>query len=156
MSHLDPFAQKIQDFERYGTYTYEFDPVGNLIFNSSSAGFSQVYLSLPIRDIVYNAVKLDAFYDPNFVEFIPVTSSAASTSSINDLQQQLDVIQQENLTLKSQLDSVIAQNEASGSAANDLATKQVILQLRKLLNQGRVDSDFSDTFPYTPIKKTTT
>ncbi len=155
MSHLDPFAKDIENFQRYGTYAYEFDPMGNLIFNSSSTDFSQVYLSVPIKNVVYNSVKLDAFYDPNFVEFAPTTSSTENTSSIGELQQQIDVIQQENITLKTQLDSLIAESESSGSSANTLATKQVILELRKSLGQGRVESDFSDTFPYTPIKKAT-
>jgi hypothetical protein len=151
------FAQDIQNFQRYGTYTYKFDPVGNLIFNSSSADFSQVYLSLALKNVVYNAVKLDSFYDPNFVEFSPTTSSVLIVvPTQEELQQQLDITQQENITLKNQLDSVISQNETSGSAANDMAIKQVIIELRKAANQGRVDSDFSETFPYTPIKKATT
>ena len=41
----------------------------------------------------------------------------------------------------------------NGTVADQMASKQVILQLRKTVGQGRVDSDFSDTFPYTPISK---
>jgi hypothetical protein len=156
MSHLDPFAENIENFERYGIYTYKFDPVGNLIFNSSSLDFSQVYLALPLHNIIYNPVKLDSFYNPNFTEFLPTIPSTASVVSVDDLQQQLDTISQENATLTDQLNSLISQSEISSSAADTLATKQVIIELRRLLGQGRVESDFSDTFPYTPIKKTTT
>lgn len=150
------FEQDIQNFQRYGTYTYKFDANGNLIFNSSSADFSQVYLALPLRNVAYNTVKLDAFYDPTFTEFIPSISSTEETASVDTLQQQLDVAQQENVVLKDQLDTLTAESEPVGSAAETLATKQVILELRKALGQGRVDSDFSDTFPYTAIKKATT
>lgn len=155
MSHFDSFAQDLQDFQRYGTYTYKFDANGNLIFNSSSADFSQVYLSLPLRNIAYNTVKLDAFYDPTFTEFVPTTSSAAASAEVDVLQQQLDTMQQENISLKGQLDSLVSESESSGSVADSMATKQVVLELRKALGQGRVDSDFSDTFPYTPIRKPT-
>ena len=149
------FSQDIQNFRRYGTYTYEFDSVGNLIFNSSSVDFSQVYLAFPLQNSLYNNLKIGSFYILDFEEFVPSTASAVTASNIDALQQQLDTVQQENTTLKTQLDSVISQNESSGSIANSQAVQQVILELRKALGQGRVDSDFSTDFPYTPIIKPT-
>jgi hypothetical protein len=149
------FSTDIQQFQQGGIYEYKFDSVGNLYFNSSSTDFSQVYLSLPLANIVYNNSKIEKFYDPEFQEFVPNTGSAELTSSIEALQQQLNVINEENTTLKGQLDSLIAQSAATAesSGPNQVAIKQVILELRKTLGQGRVDSDFSDSFPYTPIKK---
>ena len=145
------FTQEISDFQRYGTYTYQFDSSGNQIFNSSSADFSQVYLSLPLKNVVYNKARIEQFYDPQFEEFIPTTGSAPITSSMNDLQDQLNIIQSENLSLKSQLDDVIAQNASVSSASDSQVVKQVILELRKALGQGRIDANFSDTFPYAPL-----
>ncbi len=154
---MSDFSQDIQNFQRYGTYTYKFDSVGNMTFNSSSTNFNQVYLAFPLSNVRYNNSKIQTMYNIDFEEFIPTTSSiTTSTENVDNLQQQLDVIQQENVTLKTQLDSVIAQNEQSGSSATDLAIKQVVLELRKALGQGRVDSDFSTDFPYTPIVKETT
>ena len=149
------FSTNIHEFQKNGTYEYKFDPIGNLYFNSASADFSQVYLSLPLTNVVYNNSKIEQFYDPEFREFIPNTGSIELTSNMEALQQQLSVIQQENIGLKTQLDNVIAQSSATldGSGPNQLAIKQVILELRKTLGQGRVDSDFSDTFPYTKIIK---
>lgn len=147
------FEQEISDFQRYGIYTYEFDASGNLIFNSSSAEFSQVYLSLPLQNVIYNNVKIASFYTTDFEEFVPTTGSTLPTSSAAELQTQLSTVQQENSALKDQLDALIGQNESNSSAADQQAAKQVVLELRKALGQGRVDSDFSDTFPYTPIKK---
>lgn len=148
------FSQDIQNFQRYGLYIPKFDSVGNMTFNSSSANFNQVYVAFPLSNVKYNNSKIQSIYETEFTEFIPTTSSLnESTQSVDNLQQQLDVIQQENVTLKSQLDSVIALNEQSGSAASEQATKQVLLELRKALGQGRVDSDFSTDFPYTPIVK---
>lgn len=151
------FSTNIQKFQKEGIYEYKFDAVGNLYFNSSSADFSQVYLSLPLVNVVYNNNKIEQFYDPEFREFVPTVGSAEPTLNAEVLQQQLSAIQQENVGLKEQLDGIIAQSSAAADASgpNQLAIKQVILELRKTLGQGRVDSDFSDTFPYTKIIKPT-
>jgi hypothetical protein len=153
---MSDFSQDIQNFRRYGTYTYTFDNVGNSIFDSSSVNFNQVYIAFPLQNVVYDNSKIETMYVVDFQEFIPQTSSISSAISVDELQQQLDVIQQENSTLKTQLGNIVLQNESSGSAADVLATKQVILQLRKAVGQGRVDSDFSSDFPYMPIIKPTT
>lgn len=147
------FSQDIQNFQRYGTYTYKFDSVGNLNFESASAVFNRVYIAFPLKNVIYNPSKIKTIYNIEFEEFIP-QSNVDTGATVDNLQQQLDVVQQENITLKSHLDTVIAQNQESGSDASNLAVKQVILELRKSVGQGRVDSDFSDTFPYTPIIKT--
>jgi uncharacterized protein (UPF0335 family) len=149
---MSDFSQDIQNFQRYGTYEYKFDSVGNLTFNSSSTDFSQVYLAFPLQNVFYNNGKIKTFYNVDFEEFVPqeLTSSA---QQITALEEQMQVLQQENITLKSQLDTVIAENSDSGSV-DVLATKQVIFELRKALGQGRVESDFSEDFPYTPVKKT--
>ena len=149
------FSQDIKNFEQNGAYDYKFDNVGNMIFNSSSEDFSQVYLAFPLANIFYNNNKLDVFYDPTFQEFIPTIPVTSSVINTDILQQQVDSLQQENVSLTTQLNSLATQNEANSSAADQMATKQVILELRKAAGEGRVDSDFSDTFPYTAIRKPT-
>ena len=55
---------------------------------------------------------------------------------------------QENEILRKQLNSVIAaDNQNSASAVVD-ASKDVIINLRIKLNEGKNIDDFSDTFPY--------
>ena len=76
------FSPNILEFQQNGTYEYKFDAVGNLYFNSSSADFSQVYLKLPLTNVVYDNSKIAKFYDPTFTEFVPATSSAEPTSSV--------------------------------------------------------------------------
>jgi hypothetical protein len=142
------FSQHIQEFEQFGTYTYKFDGSGNLIFNSSSSDFSQVYVAFPLQNVAVNVGRVNSMYTSEFEEFVPLTGSSVPVGDALGLQQQVDLLQQENTTLKTQLDGVIAI-----SGADQLATKQVILELRKSLGQGRVDGDFSETFPYTPIRK---
>ena len=151
---MTDFSTDIQNFERYGSYTYTFDDVGNLTFNSSSAIFTQVYLAMPLNTIKYNNSKIQSFYDVNFEEFVPTLAEnleISSSNTIDSLQEQIGMMQQENMSLQSQLSDLIILNEASSSAATNLATKQVILELRIALGQGRIDSDFSNDFPYTPV-----
>jgi hypothetical protein len=148
------FSHDISNFQKYGTYIYQFDDVGNMTFNSSSGNFNQVYLAFPLVNVVYNPSKVQTLYDPTFVEFVPpVGAVLVETTSSVDLQQQLDVAQQQNISLQNQLNTLTIQNEASGSEADQMAVKQVILELREALGQGRVESDFSSDFPYTPIIK---
>ena len=145
------FSTNISEFQKNGTYEYKFDDQGNLYFNSSSSDFSQVYLELPLTNAVYNELKITQFYDPTFVEFTPATTASAITVNVDDLQTQLGVIQQENITLKSQLDDFISQNQITSAASDSQAVQQVILELRIALGQGRVASNFSTTFPYAPL-----
>ncbi len=147
------FSTNIQQFQQNGTYEYKFDEGGNLIFNSSSADFSQVFLSFPLTNVMYNNSKIASFYTTEFEEFVPITVSTEVTSSNSDLQQQLNIISAENDSLKSQLNDVIESTTAETSGPNQEAIKQVILELRKALGEGRVDSDFSEDFPYTSVFK---
>lgn len=145
------FDQDIQNYKRYGTYTYKFDSVGNVVLNSSSSNFNQVYVAFPLQNAVFDNSKIKTMYNVNFEEFIPETE-ATSSINVDDLLQQITIIQTENESLKTQLDSVVNQSETA-TAADQLAAKQVILELRKALGEGTLDTDFSDTFPYTPIRK---
>jgi hypothetical protein len=70
---------------------------------------------------------------------------------LDTLTQQLGIIQQENSTLKVQLDNLIAESGNTSNASDSQVVKQVILELRKALGQGRIDANFSDTFPYAPL-----
>jgi len=148
------FSQNIQSFQRYGVYDYKFDDVGNLTFDSSSSDFSRVYVAFPLRNPIYNNTKIQTFYDPTFTEFVP-SAKEITSADVEGIQQQVDVLTEENTALKSQLDTLTAQSDTNSSGADQLATKQVILELRKALGQGRVDSDFSEDFPYAPIRKVT-
>jgi hypothetical protein len=147
------FTKNIYEFEQYGTYTYKLDSVGNFIFNSSSADFSQVYIAFPLKMIVLNDAKVEGFYSSEFEEFVPASSATSADVESDAFNQQLATLREENETLKNQLDELVETSSKDISPADQMATKQVILELRKALGQGRVDGDFSDTFPFTPLRK---
>jgi hypothetical protein len=148
---MSDFSVNIDTFIKYGTYEYKFDSSGNLIFNSSSNDFSQNFLSFPLSNFSYNKSKIETFYDVKFKEFIPVLTSSPINNE--EIQQKLDAAIEENKTLSEKLDTLISQSDSNTTEAEKMATKQVILELRKQLGQGRTDSDFSEDFPYTPVIK---
>lgn len=149
---MSDFSREIESFQRYGIYNYKFDNVGNLIFDSSSMDFSKVYLALSIQNIVYDNSKLENFYDPEFKEFVPILEPPLDD---NSSQEKLNILEEENISLKTKLDSILNTSNTTENDAEKMATKQVILELRISLKQGRVESDFSNDFPYSPIKKNT-
>lgn len=151
---MNDFSKEIDNFKKLGNYVYMFDNNGNSIFNSNSENFNQVFISFPIKNINYIESKIKIIYNSEFEEFLPQPITD-TTSIVDSLKQQLNVVQEENITLNAKIDSIISQGVAGTTEADQLATKQVILELRKLIGQGRVDSDFSTSFPYTPIKKPT-
>ena len=150
---MSRFDKEIQNFQRYGIYKYKFDESGNLTFNSSSLDFSRVYLSIPLQNFNYKQTKVDSYYSGKFTEFLPteVTQSNSATTLVQSTQE--SELESENKSLKLQLDSLTLESEDDSTSANKEATKEVILELRKSLGQGRVDSDFISEFPYSPIRK---
>lgn len=145
------FSQDIENFKRYGTYTYKFDNTGNVVLNASSSNFNQVYVAFPLMNPIYDNSKIEMMYNVNFEEFIP-QNGTVSLNTTNEIQQQLDAIQEENTSLKTKLDDLII--EGSGANIVDSSSiRQVILDLRKTLGEGILDSDFSNIFPYAAIQK---
>jgi FtsZ-binding cell division protein ZapB len=98
--------------------------------------------------------KVELYYDVNLTEFVPTSQTAIpQPADTEELQVEIDALKQENQSLNDQLSVAIQSGTENSSAADQEATKEVILELRKTLGQGRVDSDFSTDFPYTPIIK---
>ncbi|HOS15957.1 MAG TPA: hypothetical protein PKX15_02925 [Bacteroidales bacterium] len=150
---MNNFSQDIYEFKKNGTYTYKFDNSGNAIFNEKSSKFSHVYLSIPLSNPVMDENKINKFYNVEFEEFIPVTSSIKEESiAMSVFTQQMEILKEENESLKTKLDSAILASESNRSVADQMAIKQTILGLRIALGEGRVESDFSEDFPYTPLK----
>lgn len=156
---MNDFTKEIQEYKTSGNYVYSPDKNGNYIFINDSNVFTKTYISLPLINLSYNTSKIISFSDVNFNEYTTgsiKTYDSGSTVIIEDVQSELDFYKQKSENLQQQIDSYITQsNMYTETEADILAVKQVILNLRKLNGEGRVDSDFSDTFPYTAIKKTT-
>jgi hypothetical protein len=154
------FNAQINKFQTLGIYNYKFDEVGNVIANSSSMEFSYNYLSLPLWNSNYNNTKIQSYYDVNFAEFVPeepiLTDDGNLIESSDDLLENVQTTNQdlaaENSQLLSRIDELVSLSEEDSSVAENSAIKQVILDLRMALKQGKEEKDFSVTFPYTPLK----
>lgn len=143
---MDVFSKQISEFQKTGTYNYEFDEGGNLTFNKNSSNFSQHYISLPIISVIYDNVKIKSFYDIEFKEFVPVISITPTVAS----QENLNLIE-ENQLLKDKLEALTQISDANITDSERLNIKQVIIGLRIQLKQGVAERDFSEEFPYLPL-----
>jgi hypothetical protein len=153
---MSDFSIQTDNFVKYGTYEYKFDEAGNISLNSASSDFNRNYVAIPLQDFHYNTNKILTYYDVDFTEFIPnITSSISQSSTPDQLQTQLDTLINMNQSLTEQLNFAIETANQNTTTAQQNAVQQVIIELRKQLGQGRVDSDFSTDFPYTPIIKPT-
>ncbi len=145
------FTLQITNFEKYGTYNYRFDEIGNVILNPSSSIFQQNFISIPLSNINYNTEKVSSFYDPTFTEFVkPVAPENAVSSSV-EITDQLNAAITKNQELQSRLDSLILENEQVNTAANIQVVRDIILALRIQLGQGFSTADFQSEFPYLPL-----
>jgi len=148
------FSQQIANFTNYGTYNYKFDNVGNQILNPNSIIFQQVYLEIPLGNIIYNNRVL-SFYDPVFTEFVPVplTNSTSTSTSVfsQEAIDQINNITNQNIQLQNQLESLISNNRVDSNLADMQSIRDTIINLRTQLGEGNFDGDFQDVYPYFPI-----
>ena len=64
---------------------------------------------------------------------------------------QLLLAQDLNEQLTSQLEELIAANEATGTSANEQLIKDTIIGLRVSMGQGNIEAEFATEFPYAPL-----
>jgi hypothetical protein len=147
---MQNFSQYISNFEKNGIFVYGFDDGGNATFNSGSTKFNENYISLPLINYSYDNTKIKSFYDLTFKEFVSTTENV---SSKNVTSTEITQLSEENITLKSKLESLTQTSDANITDAERLAIKQIILDLRIQLKQGISVRDFSTVFPYIPITK---
>jgi hypothetical protein len=145
------FALQISNFEKYGTFSYRFDEVGNVILNPSSSIFQQHFIDIPLSNVNYDNTKITSFYDVEFTEFTKPVSANISSSVPTDVMDQINNLTDQNAQLTDRLNNLIAQSELDNSAANQQLVRDIILPLRIQLGQGTSAADFQTDFPYLPI-----
>lgn len=142
------FEVEQENFIKNGKFEYKFDEGNNVVLNTSSSNYQNHFISLPIRNVTFVNKTVSEFTDATFSTFIPDNINVqASIRNASDITASILVV--ENATLRNELGFYISQSNANPSDDEKIATKQVILELRKQLGEGNVDSDFTETFPYT-------
>ena len=144
------FTQQISNFEKYGTFNYQFDEVGNIILNPSSSIYQQNYISIPLTNVNYNN-KISSFYDYTFTEFVKPETTENESNIPLDVIDQINSLETQNQELQTRLDDLIVRSESDNSAANLQVIRDIVLGLRIQLGQGFSSSDFDSEFPYLPI-----
>lgn len=141
---MKSFDKELNQFLIDGTFNNNLDDVGNINLSIDPIDINQRYIKFGLQNYLYNNEQIAMLYDVEIKEFsIPTT--VVSVTKPGDTTSQLA---QENESLRNQLNAIIAaDNQNSASAVID-ASKDVIINLRIKLNEGKTSDDFSDAFPY--------
>ena len=145
------FSSKINLFKQSGSLTPVIDDGGNVYLSVSSTQFSQHYIALPLQTSRYNTSSIEKYYPIEFSEFIPTSTIITSSINIDTLNNQISTLQITNEELTAQLNNIITQQQINSPVADAAAAMQVIINLRVSLGQGKTLSDFSTSFPYSPL-----
>jgi hypothetical protein len=147
---MNSFESDINTFLVQGTFTNNLDEVGNVNLFTEPVDANQRYVAVSLLNYIYDNEKIISLYDVTINEFsVPtaITASAGETTNQDTITQ----LTSENLSLKDQLNAVLIASAANSTNAEVAAAKNVIINLRIQLGEGKLESDFSDVFPY--IKK---
>jgi len=141
---MKSFDTELKQFSIDGIFNNNLDDAGNINLNTDPIEINQRYIEFGLKNYLYNNEQIKLLYDVDIKEFAKPTSSIV----INTTDTTVSQLTQENESLRNQLNAVIAaDNQNSASAVVD-ASKDVIINLRIKLNEGKTSDDFSDEFPY--------
>lgn len=141
---MKSFDKEINQFLIDGTFNNNLDDAGNINLSIDPIDVNQQYIEFGLQNYLYKNDQIAMLYDVEIKEFA-IPTPIVTVSNIDSTTSQLI---QENEILRNQLNAVIAaDNQNSASAVID-ASKDVIINLRIKLNEGKTTDDFSDSFPY--------
>lgn len=141
---MKSFDKEINQFLIDGTFNNNLDDVGNINLSIDPIDVNQRYIKFELQNYLYKNNEIAMLYDVEIKEFAIPTPTVTISNNNNNTSQ----LVQENEILRNQLNAVIAaDNQNSASAVID-ASKDVIINLRIKLNEGKTTDDFSDSFPY--------
>ena len=143
------FSIQINGFLSNGRIPPQIDDGGNIYLNNKSTNFNQNYVSMPLQLSIYNTSSVETYYPIEFTEF--VSTILETSMSASDLTSQISQLQAVSSSLSMQLNNLLSAQLDNNNSANTQASQQVIINLRIALGQGSSVSDFSATFPYSPL-----
>lgn len=141
---MKSFDAELKQFSIDGIFNNNLDDAGNINLSIDPFDVNQKYIEFGLQNYLYNNEQIKTLYDVEIKEF----ALPRSTIVVNTNDTTVTQLTQENENLRNQLNAVIAaDNQNSASAVVD-ASKDVIINLRIKLNEGKSSDDFSDAFPY--------
>jgi hypothetical protein len=144
---MNSFDAEINTFLVEGTFTNNLDNVGNINLFTEPVVANQRYVAVPILNYVYKNDQIESLYDVTITEF-EIPSKSLNNNTLISNKETIDQLSSENASLKDQLNAVIAASTPQFTDADVSAAKDIIIQLRIQLGEGKFVSDFSDEFPY--------
>lgn len=74
------YQEKLNQFILNGTYTYQFDDVGNFIVDENKPSFETKYLKVGLYDFSYDINKIESINSTVFEEFSPIINVPIDTN----------------------------------------------------------------------------
>lgn len=138
---MNTFTSDIQKFITQGEFTNNLDESANILLLNNPVKSNQKYMSYGLARVYYDSAKITELYNLSSVDL----KESDKNSTIEE------ELRLSNSRLKEELESLIQSSESS-SVLSDLAgAKDVIIDLRIKLSEGKSISDFSPEFPYPPL-----
>jgi hypothetical protein len=145
-----PFSSSVNLFLTQNQFNNNLDDFGNIVLNAVPLSASQEYINIPLMQYEYDNSVIENLYDVN-INTQNVSNQQQILVVNQDLQNSYNTAIVENQALKNSLGDLIAIVEANPAQAESMAQKDLIINLRIQLGQGKTSSDFSPDFPYAPL-----
>jgi hypothetical protein len=143
---MKSFIPEINQFLLTGEFTNNLDNFGNINIFSVPNNINEEYVSFRLLNNLYDNKKIKELYDVSMEEIAtPTVSELIETESNKDTISRLNI---EVAALNDQLNAVINSSKIKTTDDDVAAAKNLIIQLRIQLGEGKVESDFSSQFPY--------
>ena len=143
----------IYRFENTGKFSNNLDDYGNvqLVYSSEQSTDGNLnYVKIQLKEFNYDENKI---LDSNRVEFTELeTLKKQETQNLNDVLSEYNNLLEENRILNQTVNELVQKYENNDDKQVISALKTTIINLRIQLGQGKVSSDFSDDFPFLPLK----
>jgi hypothetical protein len=146
---MNKFESNIKMFLTKNQFDNNFDDFGNIDLNSNPANVNEKYMKIKISNYEYDDEKIKNLYDTEFKSF-NVTTKQTVGQSFEDLKTSYDAAVTKNSELQKNLSDLLSTSESNDANADIQAQKDLIINLRIQLGQGKIAADFGDDFPYEP------
>lgn len=136
---------KIESIENSGSINNQYlSDNGTLRSNIESSDPNKALTSFSVKFSKFSNKKIEELFDVEFTEFV-------KDDTANETQELSPFTQDQIAFLENRLNQLTSDVEEAGDAVSlSSSQKDLIIELRILLGQGKDETDFSKDFPYNP------
>ena len=144
---MNQITSSVNSFLTENQFENNFDGYGNIVLAVSASFDNQTYIAMSLMQYEYDASVIESLYDTT-IAAATIENKQEIFAVNQNLQNSYESAIAENVALKESLNNLVASVDASPIPAEALAQKDLIINLRIQLGQGKVPADFSPQFPY--------